>query len=66
MLNADRITVTDSDSIPTGQFRNVSGTNYDFRFARNLGQAINVQNVGFDNNFCVNQCPRRGLGFVAR
>lgn len=53
-MNADRITITDDDSIPTGKFLPVWGSPYDFRIARNLGDAIaHVGNSGFDDNYCV-------------
>lgn len=67
MLNADRYTITDHDSIPTGQFQNVSGTDYDLRVARNLGQAIaKLKNIGYDDNFCIVRGSQQSLGFVAR
>lgn len=67
MLNADRYTITDNDSIPTGQFQSVSGTNYDLRVAQNLGKAISrIDNSGYDDNFCVTRGANQTLAFVAR
>lgn len=66
-LNADRITVTDADSIPTGDFRQVSGSAYDFRIQRNLGDAIaRIANNGFDDNFCITNTLNSSQIFVAR
>lgn len=66
-LNADRYTVTDHDSIPTGCFQNVVDTGYDFRVARNIGQSIaNISNNGFDDNFCVTRGTEQKMTFVAR
>lgn len=67
MLNADRYTITDHDSIPTGQFQEVTGTDYDLRVSRNLGQAIaKLKNIGYDDNFCVVRGSEQSYGFVAR
>lgn len=66
-LNADRLTITDHDSIPTGGFQNVSGTDYDFRVSRKLGESIaKIANDGYDDNFCVTRGTDQSLAFVAR
>lgn len=66
-MNADQITVTDHDSIPTGGLEDVSGTDYDLRVARNLGKAIAaLKSVGYDDNFCVVRGSEQSLVFVAR
>lgn len=66
-LNSDRYTMTDHDSIPTGEFQNVSGTDYDLRVARNLGHAIaKITKPGYDDNFCVTRGTDQALTFVAR
>ncbi|XP_031630270.1 aldose 1-epimerase [Contarinia nasturtii] len=66
-LNADRYTLTDKDSIPTGQFQNVTGTNYDLRVGCNLGQYIaKLKNNGYDDNFCVTRGTDQSLTFAAR
>lgn len=65
-MNADRITITDADSIPTGDFMSVLGSNYDLRVARNLGESIaKIQNNGFDDNFCVKRGSDQTITFVA-
>lgn len=66
-MNADRLTVTDQDSIPIGTFQNVSGTDYDLRVARNLGESIaKIPNNGYDDNFCVTRGSDQSMAFVAR
>lgn len=67
-LNADRLTVTDTSSIPTGEFLNVAGSGYDFRVARNIGQSIaRITANGFDDNYCVTRgADQSGVTFVAR
>lgn len=66
-LNADRITATDAESIPTGEFTQVFGSAYDFRVQRNLGDAIaQITNNGFDDNFCITNVSSSSLTFIAR
>lgn len=66
-LNADRITITDHDSIPTGDFQSVSGTDYDFRVTRNLGESLaKISNSGYDDNFCITKGTDQTLAFIAR
>ncbi|KAL0879594.1 hypothetical protein ABMA27_003321 [Loxostege sticticalis] len=64
-INANKITETDSDSIPTGKFTDVGGTPFDLRIPTRLGDVINKQENLFDDNFCVNTY-NQGLNFVAR
>lgn len=66
-LNADRITETDEDSIPTGKLLCVGGTPYDLRVPRELGPAMSrVPGEGYDNNFCITKGTEQGMTFVAR
>jgi aldose 1-epimerase len=57
MVNADRITPVDKTLIPTGEFRPVAGTPFDFRKSLPIGQRINAQDQqivfgkGYDHNF---------------
>ena len=59
-LNADKFTPVDKTGIPTGEFRSVSGTPFDFRKPHSLGKRINVNNdqlkkgAGYDHNWIVN------------
>lgn len=53
-LNADRWTVTDSTSIPTGEIRSVENSVMDLRKATILGDVIDkVPGGGYDYNFCM-------------
>lgn len=53
-LNADRWTVTDSESIPTGEIRPVDGTLMELRNTTRLGDVIDrLPDGGYDHNFCV-------------
>ncbi|CAK9796835.1 Galactose mutarotase [Anthophora plagiata] len=54
MLNADRWTVTDAKSIPTGEIRSVVDTVMDLRNSTTLGDVIDkVPGGGYDYNFCL-------------
>lgn len=59
-LFADQITVTDEDQIPTGEFRRVSGTAFDFREPKRLGADIKGETEpaieavnGYDHNYVI-------------
>lgn len=53
-MYADRWTVTDTESIPTGEIRSVHNTVMDLRNATKLGDVIDeVPNGGYDYNFCL-------------
>lgn len=67
VLNADKYTVTDAASIPTGEIRDVSGTPFDLRVRQNLGSALaKFPGVGYDDNFCVAKGTDQKLTFVAK
>ena len=51
MICADKITVTDSNSIPTGEFSSVSGTPFDFAKPHQIGERIEQLYMGYDDNF---------------
>ena len=51
MICSDSITVTDTNSIPTGAFSAVSGTPFNFTEPRMIGDRINRLEHGYDNNF---------------
>ncbi|KAG7197550.1 hypothetical protein KM043_000166 [Ampulex compressa] len=54
LINADRWTVTDAESIPTGELRPVEGSPMDLRNLTTLGEAIaKVPGAGYDSNFCL-------------
>lgn len=60
LINSDRFTVTDSESIPTGELRNVSNTPMDFRTLKVIGEEIdsNYEQIefgqGYDHNWMLN------------
>lgn len=54
MLTADRWTVTDDQSIPTGEIRSVANSIMDLRKPTILGDVIDkVPGGGYDYNFCL-------------
>lgn len=61
-LNADKINAIDREMIPTGELSDVTGTPYDFRVMKSLGDAIASEHPdvryldGFDNNFILTNC----------
>ena len=66
-INADKITETDEDSIPTGKFLCVGGTPFDFRVPKELGPAMaKVPTLGYDDNFCITKGTKQGMAFVSR
>uniref|UniRef100_A0A182RI49 Aldose 1-epimerase n=1 Tax=Anopheles funestus TaxID=62324 RepID=A0A182RI49_ANOFN len=66
-INADKITDTDADSIPSGKFICVGGTPFDLRIPRELGPAMaKTVSEGFDDNFCITKGTEQGRTFTAR
>uniref|UniRef100_A0A1B0GI99 Galactose mutarotase n=1 Tax=Lutzomyia longipalpis TaxID=7200 RepID=A0A1B0GI99_LUTLO len=66
VINADKITETDAESIPTGKLLDVGGTPFDLRSEKALGVAFKATTAnGYDDNFCVTKYTD-GLTFVAR
>lgn len=59
-IAADAVTVVDADLIPTGAVEPVSGSRFDFRESRLLGD------VAYDCNFCLASAPRPEPAFAAR
>lgn len=54
MLAADHITPTNGDLIPTGEIRNVEGTDYDFRTLRPIGASQLLQcRTTYDINYAL-------------
>jgi aldose 1-epimerase len=57
MIKANQFTPTSSDLIPTGEFKDVSGTPMDFRVLKKVGQDINadyeplILGKGYDHNY---------------
>ncbi len=50
-LFADEYTITDGNSIPTGEISTVAGTPFDFTKPHPIGERINQLYKGYDNNF---------------
>ncbi|MFO7936742.1 MAG: aldose epimerase family protein [Kiritimatiellia bacterium] len=61
MLNADAFTPVNKGLIPTGEFRPVKGTPFDFTTAKAIGRDIRQKNIqleygnGYDHNFVLNK-----------
>lgn len=59
-IDADAITATDAESIPTGELRPVEGTPFDFRTEKPIGRDIEKEDDqlekggGYDHNFALN------------
>ncbi len=51
LINADEITVTDKNSLPTGELASVAGTAFDFAKPHPIGERINHLYKGYDDNF---------------
>lgn len=65
-INADRWTVVDEHATPTGELRAVDGTEMDLREPTPIGQNIEqVQGLGYDHNYCLNQPVQGGLTLAA-
>jgi aldose 1-epimerase len=65
-INADKITESDSDLIPTGKIAKVENTPYDFRKPKAIGQDINKIDMGYDINFILNKQSPAELSFAAK
>lgn len=67
-INADKYTEVDEYSIPTGNLLPVSGTLFDLRTPRILGDVINnVPNYpGYDHNYCITRPTSQDTVFVAK
>ena len=71
-LNADTFTVVDKDCIPTGESRDVTGTPFDLREFKRIGDGLKAEFTdeqmgfggGYDHNFNVND-PEEGLRVAA-
>lgn len=55
MINASAYTASDQDLIPTGEIRSVSGSPYDFRESRSIGERIHIPEGGYDNNYVLDK-----------
>ncbi|XP_050682886.1 galactose mutarotase-like [Leptidea sinapis] len=64
-VNADRVTETSADNIPTGRLLKVGGTPFDLRAPVRLGDVLVLHERLFDHNFCVSPTGEE-LNFVSR
>ena len=70
VINADSFLPVDSTLIPTGEFRNVTETPFDFRSSKAIGKHINTENtqikngLGYDHCWIIND-QEKGFRFVA-
>ncbi|KAJ8728730.1 hypothetical protein PYW07_006426 [Mythimna separata] len=64
-INADKITKTDSSSIPTGGFSAVQNTPFDFTVQKKLGDAMAGGGNLFDDNFCIETLGKQVLTLAA-
>jgi len=71
-LNADGVTVTDAQQIPTGEIADVANTAFDFREARTVGEQVDSNEPqmiiarGYDHNFVLNKPGAGALEWAAR
>ena len=55
LINANSYLKNDSFNIPTGEYKKVNKTPYDFRQFRHIGQQIELNHGPFDENFVLNK-----------
>lgn len=70
VINADSFLPVDSTLIPTGEFRKVVETPFDFRSSKAIGKQINVENIQIKNGLGYDHCwvlkdQEKGVRFVA-
>jgi aldose 1-epimerase len=54
MIDADKVTELNADSVATGRILEVAGTCFDFRSAKPIGEDIDATPPGYDINYVVN------------
>jgi len=70
-LNADRILVTDQNSLPTGEIASVAGTPFDFRTPKAIVKDIRANHqqldygYGYDQTWVINQKSQGKLNLAA-
>ncbi|KAJ8720873.1 hypothetical protein PYW08_006338 [Mythimna loreyi] len=65
LINAEKITKTDSNSIPTGGFVAVQNTPFDFTVQKKLGDAMAGGGNLFDDNYCIETLGKHVLTLAA-
>jgi len=72
MIPAEHFTPVDAGLIPTGEFRNVNGTPFDFRQPKPIGRDIGADDeqlgfgLGYDHNYVLQSEPSNDLVLHAR
>ena len=56
MINADAFLPVDSSLIPTGEFKDVAGTPFDFRSSKVIGKEINTENEQLERGLGYDHC----------
>lgn len=65
-INADAVTESDSELIPTGKIPKVENTAYDFRKLKAIGADIKKLDNGYDINYVLNKKSPTELSFTAK
>ena len=67
-INADRYTVVDGGCTPSGELREVAGTEMDLREPTPIGRNIDAVpgGKGYDHNYCINQAAEGDLTLAAK
>ena len=70
IINSDAFLPVDNTLIPTGEFRDVTNTPFDFRTPKIIGQQINEEDLQLKNGFGYDHCwvlneQDKGVRFVA-
>ena len=72
MIDADTFVAIDDESIPTGELTPVTGTPFDFRLPRPIGERIGQPDkqlrhgVGYDHTFALNKPETKSMSRAAR
>jgi aldose 1-epimerase len=66
MIAADRYTVASEELVPTGEVRDVAGSDFDLRHPRAVGEARRSLPPGFNHNYCLALAVRDTPEFAAR
>ncbi|HEY5653652.1 MAG TPA: aldose epimerase family protein [Pontiella sp.] len=65
-INANSYTVIDEHATPTGEIREVAGTELDLTTMLPIGKNIDaVEGLGYDHNYCINQSEKGELTLAA-
>ncbi len=52
-VSGDKISVVDGDLVPVGEYLDVTDTAYDFREFHKIGERLNDEITGYDNNYFI-------------